>query len=178
MVGLHAGVASLYHPVVHGLVEEGASEEQVKDAEHILREEMSRKIIWLLADVLDQPGRLLDGLQMLMEVAQSIHGYKTENIRQKFIEPSSTMNDAPNLSIKGQSLRASQSNPDSSIAAEDAGRPKQNLESKTCQTEPDLQGRLSAQVGNEKDGTLLARFMERVNHSADNDLSNGSSRVK
>ena len=126
MVGLHSGVVTLYHPVVRGLVKEGASVDQVKDAEHILREEMSRKLIWLLADVLDQPTRLLNCLHMLIDLAQNIHGLEVDEIRQSLIKQTDVLTDSSSLSIKGQSLRIDQSNQDSSISAQGNGRPRQS----------------------------------------------------
>lgn len=133
MVGLNSGISFLYQPVIQGLESEGAREDQIDDVQSILREELSRKLIWLLADMLNQPGRLLNGLQMLRDVAQNIHGLKTDSIRQLFINDSDTDHDPSSLSIKGQSLRGHQSDQDKSVNMEDAGGAKQSPNTATRQ---------------------------------------------
>ena len=100
MVGLNSGISSLYQPVIHGLESEGAREDQIKDAQDILREEMSRKLIWLLADMLDQPEKLFGGLHMLVNVAQNIHVLEADSIGHIVISEPSARHDPSSLSNK------------------------------------------------------------------------------
>ena len=174
MVGLNSGISSLYQPVFHGLESEGARGDQINDVQNILREEMSRKLIRLLADILDQPGKLLSGLQMLIDAARNIHGLKADSIGRIVISEPSASHDPSNLLIKGQSSRVDQSSQDKSVDVEDARRADQNQNQHVHKAVPKEQDLSQLATAQSSQGNFRASSAQSIETNYKNNWNNAN----
>ena len=103
LVGMNSSISSVFQPVMDGLQDEGATKDQLEGVEETLREEILKKFIWMLADVVDRPARVFSSLLMLVDVAQTIHGIDLRNVKEGILKESVISRASPNLIIKGKS---------------------------------------------------------------------------